>query len=127
MQKDFDNWNNEKKKLNRLTLGPRFHEREVWFAKLGVNVKYEQDGGKEFLRPVLIVKKFSKELAWAVSLSRTKKRGKFYHVFKFQGDDSVAVLSQLRVVDARRLFYYKGRISHKEFEKIKESLRKFLK
>ena len=99
----------------------------MWFIKLGVNIKHEQDGGKEFLRPMLIIKKFSKDIAWAVSLNRTKKRGRFYHVFKFQREDSATVLSQLRLIDVRRFSYYKGRISTREFEKIKKKLREFLK
>ncbi len=38
-----------------------FNEREIWWAHLGVNVGYEQDGKNDnFERPVLIIKKFGK-------------------------------------------------------------------
>ena len=117
----------KKKSLDKLRKVPCFHEREVWFVKLGVNIRHEQDGGKDFLRPVLIIKKFSRNLFWAVPLSRTSRRGKYYHELNFKGGVSVIVLSQLRLIDAARLSYYKGRISNKEFRIIKEKLCDFLK
>lgn len=36
----------------------KFNEREVWWCAIGVNVGYEIDGkGKDFARPVLVLKK----------------------------------------------------------------------
>lgn len=56
--KNFDQWNELKKLVNRNR--PTFYvkEREIRYAHLGHNVGYEQDGkGKDFKRPVLVLKK----------------------------------------------------------------------
>ena len=64
--KDFDSWNTEKKQLEEF--GPDvliFHEREIWWCSIGVNLGDEQDGKNElFERPVLVVRKFNRKLAW---------------------------------------------------------------
>lgn len=59
MAKDFDGWNTKKKLAHAINKRPFFHEREIWYCALGVNVGFEQDGkGKDFLRPVIGIKKF---------------------------------------------------------------------
>lgn len=45
MQKDFDQWNSEKKGLE--ISGPeslQFHEREIWWCSIGINLGDEHDG-----------------------------------------------------------------------------------
>ena len=38
MRKNFDNWNNKKKKINEENfLDLFFHEREIWWCSLGLN------------------------------------------------------------------------------------------
>ena len=55
MEKDFDTWNENKKKIHAKMSAVFYHEREVWWCALGVNVGYEQDGsGPEYYRPVLV-------------------------------------------------------------------------
>jgi hypothetical protein len=58
-QKDFDGWNNVKKKVDtHNTSSLYFKEREIWWASTGVNIGSESDGKNElFERPVLILKK----------------------------------------------------------------------
>ena len=119
----FDNWNNLKKKINNES-GPRsFHEREVWFVSLGQNIGHEQAGkGEAFMRPVIILKKFSKRTFLGIPLSRTHKDNRFSHPFFFKEGTSTALLSQVRLLDARRLGYYSGRVSRGDFNKVKEKL-----
>ena len=105
MKKDFDKWNKRKKRLNGDSLRLFFHEREVWWCSVGVNVGFEQDGrGVCFARPVLIFKKFNNEVFWAIPLSTKIKKGKFYVPIEL-GDTvpRVVIVSQLRLVDAKRL------------------------
>ena len=55
MLKDFDRWNEHKKTLDANS-APRVyvHECELWFAHLGTNIGFEQDGrDDESLRPIL--------------------------------------------------------------------------
>ncbi|PJF32835.1 MAG: hypothetical protein CUN57_03820, partial [Phototrophicales bacterium] len=66
MQKDFDNWNVKKKSIHTDDKAPFCHEREVWWCSLGVNVGFEQDGtGKNYDRPVVILRSFNKNVFFA--------------------------------------------------------------
>lgn len=57
--KDFDTWSKEKKTLEQEGHDSLvFHEREIWWCSIGINVGDEQDGKNErFERPVLVLKK----------------------------------------------------------------------
>lgn len=106
-----------------------FQEREIWFCSLGVNVGYEQDGsGEEFLRPVIIVKKFNNEIFFAVPLTRGKKKDRpFYFKFSFRARiQSIAILSQMRLIDAKRLRYKVGTVSEADFKALKSKIRRLL-
>jgi len=81
MEKDFDRWNEIKKRLARdAPLPPAFpRDGEVWMCSLGKHLGREQDGGsQDFSRPVLIVKKFNNEIFWVVPLSTKQKPLNFY-------------------------------------------------
>ena len=41
--KDFDRWNSKKKVVNLSSRFVRFHEREIWWCTIGINVGREQD------------------------------------------------------------------------------------
>ncbi|MFH1170496.1 MAG: hypothetical protein V1704_02965 [Candidatus Vogelbacteria bacterium] len=49
MKKDFDQWNERKKGLHNRDRVPFYHEREIWWCALGVNIGSEQDGSKEYV------------------------------------------------------------------------------
>ncbi len=105
---------------------PFFHEREIWFCYLGINVGFEQDGSsEEFLRPVVVVRKFNNSIFLGVPLTRTEKKTEFYFQFQFEDDSvqSTAILSQVRLIDSRRLSYKIGNISEEDFLKLKEKLK----
>ena len=44
MDKDFKKWHKDKEAIHNERPRVFFHEREVWFAYLGVNIGFEQDG-----------------------------------------------------------------------------------
>jgi mRNA interferase MazF len=129
MGKDFDSWNTLKKNLHANEQFAHVHEREVWFCALGVNIGFEQDGsGKEFLRPVVILKKFNNSIFLGIPLTKTNKSSKFYFPFSFiQGQQSVAILSQIRLLDAKRLRYKRGVMEQSEFFEMKKHLIDLLK
>ena len=59
--KDFDQWNELKKKIEAEKNNPEKFpkEGEVWMSNVGRNIGFEQNGsGDNFSRPVLIIKKF---------------------------------------------------------------------
>src|SRR3989344_1157595 len=124
-KKDFNSWNERKKQLDSILKRPFFHEREIWFCHLGANIGFEQDGrGKEYLRPIAIARQFNNEVFWAIPLSKTKKKNLYYFDFSFKkGPISVAILSQIKLLDAKRLSHHVGEISRADFAKLKEKLK----
>ena len=86
------------------------------------------------MRPILILRKFNNEVIWALPLTRTNKTGKYYFRISLVTDEdnvddrpSVVILSQIRLVDAKRLQYKVGMVKEDEFIKIKEALIALLK
>ena len=123
--KEFDLWNEKKKLTERKQERPEFKQRDIFFARLGENVGFEQSGkGGDFLRPVLVFRKFSNEVFWGIPLTKTLKKTIFYFHFSFvEGVDSVAILSQLKLVDSKRLERKIGVMEKENFSKLKESVR----
>jgi mRNA interferase MazF len=130
MEKDFEKWHQKKSGINDLTLRPFFHEREIWFAYVGVNIGFEQDGqGDDFLRPIIVLKKFNNEIFWAIPLTKshkhlTEKTSLYYFDFSFIPQVmSRAVLSQMRLMDARRLSRKMSDVSEIDFSHLMKKLR----
>lgn len=124
MEKDFDSWNEKKKQVDRAAGPPFWHERELWWCTLGTNVGFEQDGkGENFARPVIVFRKFSKQVFWAVPLTTRNKAGKFYLPIDLgDGIHRMAILSQLRLMDGKRLYQKMGAINEKTHHKLEERI-----
>lgn len=127
MQTDFGAWHEKKNQVNQKDR-PFFREREIWFAALGLNVGVEQNGrGMDFLRPIIVFRKFNSESLWAIPLTKAMKKGTFYFSFSFEsGTTSVVNLSQLRLIDSRRLAYHVGEMSKSDFAALNEKLKALL-
>ncbi|KND51003.1 MAG: hypothetical protein AB202_01170 [Parcubacteria bacterium C7867-007] len=98
-----------------------FNEREVWFCYLGANVGYEQNGrGREFLRPVIIVKKYNKNLFLGIPLtSKVKSTPYYFPLGVIRGSTSAAILIQTRSLSSRRLINKIAKIDVCTFNKMK--------
>jgi len=127
-KEDFCHWNVLKQKAHFDKQRPFFHEQEVWFCALGANIGFEQDGrGEGFLRSVLILKKFNNEIFWALPMTKNIKKGAYYFTVSFREDEqSSLILSQIRLVDAKRLVYKVGTVNQEDCETIKEKIRQLL-
>lgn len=122
-KKEFDKWNVQKKIIDGTDSKNTFHEREMWFIKIGENIGFEQNGkGEEFLRPIIVYKKFSRDVFLGIPLTKTIKEGRFYECFDFQGKRSNAILSQIRLFDSKRLKYKAGKMSSGDYNRVKEKL-----
>lgn len=128
MEKDFKRWHEKKSLINKIEERPFFHERDIWFCHVGVNVGFEQDGsGKDFQRPVVIVRKFNAEIAWIIPLSTTNKRSEFYFPFQFDPKVvSVATMSQIKLLDAKRLSRRIGRMRNDQFRDLINKIKALL-
>lgn len=127
MAKKFDAWNSIKKKIDRRDYGMRFREREIWWCSLGLNVDCEQDGkNATFNRPVLVVRKFNRDMFWGVPLSRISKDNPFYVAIELEEMTRYAIISQMRLLASKRLQSRIVRIPEAEQEKVKKALRTLL-
>jgi mRNA interferase MazF len=101
-----------------------YREREVWLCNLGENIGFEEDGkGARFVRPVLIMKIYSRRFCHVVPFSTTERRGRFYYAFDAgTGKVSIALLSQSRPVDSFRLMRKIGVAREKDFEQIRNQV-----
>ncbi len=124
----FDKWNELKKKLNKKKKELKFRSRDIFFMSIGKNIGYEQHGkGKEFIRPVLILRKLSKETFLGIPLTSKEKVGNYYFSFKHRGKKSTAMFNQIRVFDIKRTKFFYGRMGTDIFEKLKENFFSFIK
>jgi len=118
-KKDFDSWNKKKKLIDQKEVTDHvfFSEREIWSGSLGLNIGFEQDGkNDDFERPLLIVKKFNRDIALVVPLTSVAKNNKFHH--KLKSSSSFVILSQIRLISTKRLLRRVEKITDPEFEEI---------
>jgi mRNA interferase MazF len=128
MMKKFDEWNEVKKQVDTRSNIIQFKEREVYWASVGENVGFEQNGkGVDFSRPVLIIKKLNKHLFFGVPLSTQSRSGSFFFEFELAPNkSSTALLVQAKVYDVKRLDQKVGIIHKEDFEKLKAQLKNLL-
>lgn len=129
MDKNYLKWHKEKKRINNNQDRVFFSEREVWFCHLGENVGFEQDGrGDSYLRPVIVLKKFNNEICWAIPLTkRVKPNRSFNFILSInKGVRSTAILSQIRLLDVKRLKYKIGTVRKNDFIFLKEKIRRLI-
>ncbi len=125
MTKDFGRWHTKKFGIHNGTdRRVYFNEREIWWCMLGVNIGYEQDGkGDDFMRPIIVLKQFNKEVFWALPLTTQPKVGKYYFPVDLgDGRARQAILSQLRLVDAKRLKKKLGVLSEQQFQELRKAI-----
>ena len=113
MAKDFDGWNKKKKTLNREGEPVYYHEGEIWWAHLGVNIGFEIDGKAEnFARPVIVLRKYNMHSFLALPLTTSGGHSAWkLPLGLVAGKPAFAVLSQLRNIDSRRLYQKIGSLS----------------
>ena len=128
MQKNFDNWNENKKKIHMANENRLYHPRDVWWCSLGVNIGFEEDGkGQDSERPMLIIYGFNKQLCWAVPLSTSGKKNRFYiPIGVVDGKKSSAIISQMRPIDTKRFINQIGFVEEGPFQATKQAIKDIL-
>ena len=127
MSKKFSEWNELKIQLHNNKKEQYFKERDIFWVSIGVNIGFEQDGkGEIFSRPVLIVKKYGKNIFFGIPLSTQLKEGSFFFDFELEGQKSHALLVQARIYDAKRLENKIGKIFVDDFKRLKTKLGELL-
>ena len=119
MQKDFDSWNKKKKQIDEKEERLFFRTGEIWWVNLGLNIGYEANGkSDDFMRPVIILKKFNEFSFIGVPLSTSPKTNKYrIPVGMVDEKKAFANLSQIRNLDSKRLI---NKVGHLEAGKLVE-------
>jgi len=101
--KKFDEWNEVKKEVNKNKRRLGIKLREIFWAKIGVNIGDEEYGkGQNFTRPVIVIQQLSRDLFLGVPTTTTLKDNDYFHLFEYtnkqRGDiQNSAMILQLKV------------------------------
>ncbi len=126
MIKRFTEWIQLKEKLHSVSYGkkPLFKEGEIWWCSIGDNIGSEINGkSKYFSRPVLVFRKFSRDLFFGLPLTSKIKTGTWFIRIFFVGKDQTIVLNQGRTLNAGRLRILMGQCNEGDLVKIKAGFR----
>ena len=128
MQKDFDGWNEQKKEVNAREDILLYHERDIRWCRLGTNVGFEQDGtGAGRARPVLVLKAFNRRVCLVVPLTTAVKQNPYHiSIGLIGGRPASAIISQLRLIDTKRLTVKIARLDKATFDKIRKAIKEYL-
>ncbi len=144
----FDEWNEEKKKIQIKVNEEKnlseeekkikkvyINQREVWYMKLGQNLWSESNGKKYFRRPVLVIKKVG-SMFFVVPMTTKWQENIFHHEVQsvtYNLDEYAHIpevsrvqLSQSRIVDTSRFLERIATVSEADFFSIKKKLSKLL-
>lgn len=123
----FDFWNSFKKQIHIRSSSIGFREQDILFMSVGQNIGYETFGkGEEFLRPVIVLKKFGTYTFLGVPLSSKIKQGDFFYEVHFKDRINTALLNQLKTFDSKRAKYKIGYLEKAQFEALKAEISKKL-
>ncbi len=128
MFKRFLDWIQAKIIINQKYRSSQIKEMEVYWCALGENVGDEENGkGSEFGRPVLVFKKFNNNIFWGIPMSTKNKDNMYYVRVLLKDMEQSVILSQLRILDTRRLDKKIGYISIEDFVRVRDSVIKIIK
>lgn len=104
------------------------NEGQVYWCFMGENIGFEQNGkGEYFHRPVLVFKKFNNDIFWGIPMSTKNKDNKYYIKVLLKDIEQSAIISQLRVLDSKRLYLFIGYISKQDFNIIERKVISLIK
>lgn len=130
MKKDFDGWNENKKRIGAVMSkqGPFPKEGWVWMCSVGINIGFEQNGSEDsFERPALVVRKFNNQMYWVMPLSTKQKPFDFYYNFTDPTGNKVSVIiAQLRLLSIKRFIRDMYRVEELHMENIRAQTKGFL-
>lgn len=129
--KDFDEWNKNKKLLNKMKGEAFAHPREIWWCSLGLNIGAEIDGKNEnFERPVLVLRVYNKETLLILPITTKTKEDKFHSKIELKQHNNLKViyvkLTQIRVISNKRLLRKVDILDVENFQNLKIKLVGFL-
>lgn len=124
MFKRFLDWIQAKMYIDRQARGGIIiKEGEVRWCSLGENIGDEENGkGEVFRRPVLVFKKFNNNIFWGIPMSTKNKDNAYYLKVILKDVEQSVIISQLRVLDTKRLDTQIGYLSDQDFVRVQKSV-----
>lgn len=127
MEKDFDTWNIKKKRLEEIQDKFLFKQGDIWWCSVGLNIRTESCGkGKDYQRPVIVLKKLSSETFIGIPLSTKNKTGTWFIDIDIDGRKRCALLYQIRMFHANRLQHRFAALDKTDLTPVKEKLKTLL-
>ena len=112
-KKQWRSWSAQKEKLHNRKQTSHPREREIWWCSIGVNIGNEVDGkGKDFARPVLILKRVSPTNFFCVPLTKQVKNLPGYYHY----DNTCIIFEQARVINIKRMLKRERKVDAKSFK-----------
>ena len=99
--------------------------RGIRWCSLGINVGFEQDETSDlYRRPVLVIKRFSLHVCLVVPLTAsTKKNPCHINVGVIDGREASVIVSQIRLIDTKRLHDRLAIFDRRKFEEIRKAIK----
>lgn len=124
---NYDEWNEVKKNTSKST-EKAVKVGKVYWVRLGLNIGSEVYGkGKNYVRPVLVLKLIYKNSFIGVPLSTKTKDNSFPYFYSFytkNNDIRTALLSQIKLFDTKRVENIANiNISKSDFENIRDKIK----
>ncbi len=127
MNKNFDFWNKVKIQTNKIESETRISPGEIRWCKFGVNIGNEILGkGDTFKRPVIILKKFSRDVFLGLPITKKKSEDTWYYPINNEKISGSIILNQSRTLDRKRLEEKITQVRDTELAKIKEAFCKLI-
>lgn len=101
--KKFDEWNIVKKNTENQNFTLTVKPREIYWVKIGINIGNEEFGkDADFTRPVIIIRRLTKDLFIGIPITTTLKDNDYFHQFSYTNKtrgiiENSAMILQLRV------------------------------
>jgi len=103
-----------------------FKEGEIWWCRVGMNVGSEIYGkGENFIRPILIFKKFDENMFLGISMTSKQKVGTWYVLISYDNKEGRVILSQIKSMDKKRLVKRIGTLDADVFRKVQDAFLDF--
>jgi len=123
---EYNQWNNVKKRISESKHKPPYYkESDIWWVSVGYNIGNEVYGkGKNFVRPVLVIKKFNRDFFLGIPLSTKIKDNLYYIPITVKEKAISALISQIRAFSSKRMSNKLAELDEENYKKVLEKIQK---
>ena len=123
---DIKKWSEDKKKIDCCGKHKNVKRGEVWWSKTGKNIGFEQNGGRDFRRPIVILKRINFMLALVAPITSQKKNMKSAFYINLPSlIEGVILVAQIRVMSTKRMLRRKFKLPDEEINSLLYHVKEF--